>query len=847
LVLNAGEAPGKVSLLVLSLSDLHRGGDSVTAVTFESGLHLVYKPKDLATEVAFNEFLRWINARSGLLELLPLTVLNHGTHGWVTFAEHTSCADAAAVARYYQRVGMLLALMYALEATDCHYENLIAAGENPVLIDHETLFHHRVPEETNEELRESAIVRAVEEVSNSVMRIGLLPGWTVAKDKRVVYDASGLGGYGGQRVPFHRPRFSHPNTDGIELKLETGTLQKNPNIPEVDGAPAQLEDYKDEIVKGFRAMYEFLLAQRGVLLEPNGPLSDFRQAEVRFVFRATQVYASLQRQAQQPAFLRDGALYSIYLERLARAFLQLDNKPSSYPLLAAERHDLAQLDTPFFTARTDSADLHLNLTHNISRASVPSVIRNYFTGPSFELARERIQSLSPHDLDWQTRLIEISLQMRFADEGYTATLRTEADGVSVARDVRDVDLVAAAVALGEELRAHMTLGKDGSATWLGPTYMPESGRYQLSITGMNTYDGLPGIGLFAAALARVTGDPKWRELSYASFKFVRETLQKEADTGIRSIGIGGAAGFGSVLYALTRSGILLDDPTLIQDAVNALEHFTPKHIQEDNIYDVIGGSAGAILSLLAVYDTTGHPLALERAKEAAQHLLQARIVAENGRRSWRSIMARPLTGFSHGAAGIALALLRLYRYTGDEEVRAAAIEALEFEDIEFDPEKHNWYDLRDLVRGEPYDPAHPHFAAAWCHGAPGIGLARLGALNVYDNAQMRADIDAALDTTQHALQLLDNNPDHLCCGNVGRIELLWTASESLSRPELKEEARELAKQIVMNAKQKGGYLYSSFTPRGVFAPGLFVGGAGIGYQLLRFGVKEHLPNVLLWE
>ena len=32
-------------------------------------------------------------------------------------------------------------MLYALEATDFHSENLIAAGEHPVLVDLESLFH----------------------------------------------------------------------------------------------------------------------------------------------------------------------------------------------------------------------------------------------------------------------------------------------------------------------------------------------------------------------------------------------------------------------------------------------------------------------------------------------------------------------------------------------------------------------------------------------------------------------------------------------------------------------------------------------------------------------------------
>jgi lantibiotic modifying enzyme len=38
---------------------------------------------------------------------------------------------------------MLLALVQALEGTDCHLENIVASGDQPVLVDAETLLHPR--------------------------------------------------------------------------------------------------------------------------------------------------------------------------------------------------------------------------------------------------------------------------------------------------------------------------------------------------------------------------------------------------------------------------------------------------------------------------------------------------------------------------------------------------------------------------------------------------------------------------------------------------------------------------------------------------------------------------------
>ncbi|CAM5724428.1 hypothetical protein SANTM175S_04328 [Streptomyces antimycoticus] len=55
------------------------------------------------------------------------------------------CAAAPDAAGFYWRTGALLALVHALRGTDFHHENIIAAGEHPVLVDLEALLHPTAP------------------------------------------------------------------------------------------------------------------------------------------------------------------------------------------------------------------------------------------------------------------------------------------------------------------------------------------------------------------------------------------------------------------------------------------------------------------------------------------------------------------------------------------------------------------------------------------------------------------------------------------------------------------------------------------------------------------------------
>ena len=113
------------------------------ALTFADGRRLIYKPKDMGIDVAYNGLLAWLNAAGAPATLRPLRVPDRHTHGWVEHVEAGPVLYRDAVTCDYQRAGALMCLIYTLQGTDCHASNLIAAGEDPVLVDCETLLAPR--------------------------------------------------------------------------------------------------------------------------------------------------------------------------------------------------------------------------------------------------------------------------------------------------------------------------------------------------------------------------------------------------------------------------------------------------------------------------------------------------------------------------------------------------------------------------------------------------------------------------------------------------------------------------------------------------------------------------------
>lgn len=822
---------GQVVAIEPSLSDLHHNGHSVIAVTFASSLKLIYKPKDLGIEEAFFQLLAWLNEKEIPQPLKQLQLLNRSNYGWVEYVEHLPCPDEQSAVRFYHRAGMLLCLLYILSGADFHQENIIACGEHPVLIDLEMLMSARPREEGNPpDAQTNALYLAFEQYSYSVLSTSFLPKWEFGRDG-LAYDISGLGGTGGQQTHFRKLIWQNINTDGMVLNYEYVKTKSSSNIPILNGVHLLPSNYVEELVDGFRQMFQFLMAHKETLLAANSPLAKLAHQKVRSIFRPSQVYASLINETLQPKYLQNGVDRSIALDVLSKSFLKYESKPRNWRIIAAEQEALANLDLPLFTTYPDSADLIIN-SHQF--------IKQYFKEPSYDLVVARLRQLNKDDLEQQIGFIRSSLYTSIANEvEHPLSLSQQAALIDTTFPLTEEVLIQQAVNIAQELQKRAVRASDGSVTWMGMDYIPEAGRLQPKSMGYDFYDGSSGVAVFLAALAKITGSEEFHDLALGALKPIRNLVQNSNSVReqaiIKQIGIGGGKGLGSILYTLVRSSQFLEEPILLEDAQRLASLITATTIAADDKFDIISGTAGTILGLLAFYHATAHSPALELAKTCGYHLLNYRVVSDTGYHTWATVGGKLLTGISHGAAGIAYALLRLYAVVGDSSFLQAALEAIAYERSVFSPQAQNWLDFR----GEK-----PGFGMTWCHGAPGIGLARLGCLAILDTAEIRQDIDTALQSTQ---KFCLQDIDHLCCGNFGRIDVLLVAAQKLKQPELLEIIQKHTAFLIKKAEKVGFFQVFPSHFQGLYNPGFFQGTAGIGYELLRLAYPEQLPAVLLWE
>jgi type 2 lantibiotic biosynthesis protein LanM len=398
-------------------------------------------------------------------------------------------------------------------------------------------------------------------------------------------------------------------------------------------------------------------------------------------------------------------------------------------------------------------------------------------------------------------------------------------------------LVVQADAAADALSRH-AIRRGGSAAWIGLDWLGDSEVSQLVALGVDLYNGTAGIALFLAAHAAVTRREASATLARAALAHVCKTLHGAGAARLgRVVGLGAGTGLGSVIYALVGVARFLGDERYLDDARAAARLFSDELIAADRQLDALGGAAGGALGLLRLHRACPDDDVLQRAVACGRHLLAQPRLRVGEHRGWAVPGAgpNPLNGMSHGAAGFALALASLASATGNAEFAAAAAECLAFENASYDGERRNWPDLRNRNA--------PRWHWKWCHGAYGIGLARIAMAKTAPETApaLERDIRAAVAGADAGWPGRD---DTLCCGALGHIELLREAGAYLDRPDLRALGAARMMQLAASAAQTGSHRWNGGIER--FNLGLFRGIAGIGYAALR-QVDASLPNVLVWE
>ncbi|WP_193473829.1 type 2 lanthipeptide synthetase LanM family protein [Streptomyces griseomycini] len=840
------QGPADLDEVGLGAGDTHRGGRSVAVLTFKDGKKLVYKPRSLRVEVHFNRLLDWLNARGLHHRLRPLRVLDRDEYGWVEHVATSSCGDEDEVGRFFWRQGAHLALFHALCGSDMHLENVIAAGEHPVLVDLEAIFQAppRLTDDVADQRAPLMLGEAPRIVRESVLRIGLLPERMITVDEKGIYDAeiSGLAGSGGQLSPGRVPTVVASGTDEARVVRDRREMKETQNRVRLAGRPVDPLAHLDSLTAGFTDCYRIIEANRDGLLGAGGPVAGFGDVEVRFIPRPTLTYARLQMESWHPDLLRDSLDREIFFEMLSTGFADVPDRDA---LLATEQRQLADQDIPSFHTTPASTDLY---------DGYGVVARDFLETAGLEAVRSRITAMSSADLRRQVWCIRASMSGLTVGTGRVTTRESGSDDPRPLPDKEiDQDLAIAAARSVADLLLEAALSSDGEApSWLSVNFIGDR-FWKVGHAGLDLYSGVPGIALFLAQLAAVTGEARFRRPAERLAEQLVEVTRhlRVGAHPVAGLSIGGYGELGGLVYALTRLATVIGEPAMVESARDAAS-LCRARFAEDRVFDVISGTAGAALAIHALH--RAHPDdRTHDALEAAGATLADRAVHVPGGSAWRPAFedAPALLGFSHGASGIAYSLALVAEATGEDRFAELCGRALSYERHHFSPERGNWPDLRAIS-------GPGAFMNAWCHGAAGIGLARAAMLRLPVLSPwrdlMREDLRIATDRVRADL-IVDGRyagigNDSICHGDLGLVEALLTADSVLGG--FAEHgtgdgavlgrrcARAVAEHVLSGVLRPG-------VPDRVSTPGLLMGLSGIGYGLLRAAMPDRVPNVLLLE
>jgi len=407
-------------------------------------------------------------------------------------------------------------------------------------------------------------------------------------------------------------------------------------------------------------------------------------------------------------------------------------------------------------------------------------------------------------------------------------------------------LIEGAECFGREL-LEKAIRVDSGMTWECQGYLGPEKLGWLRSTSL--YSGVTGIALFLDELGRQTGKKVYTEAASEGLAWVSAAEEERGN-------IAGFTGQMSTIWPYLRREQCEPGGGHLAQAL-AIGAACAEHIAEmGDRDDLINGRAGTLLAYLHLYAASHEAWLLQPIADLVEMLIAQADSYECGLAWERNEgQRRALCGFSHGASGIGYVFSELAWFFNLAGFRWLTHQAFAYEDHWLKQYGH-WPDFRHGMYTPEIEEEHLAALAenrigffevakrrdAWCHGAPGIGLARAGAFARSGQQDLGKTLLTAYDQTL-AADSATQQEYILCHGRAGNAELFLEAARALKDPERAAPAYSVAAGILdglaRNQPFKSGLV-------GMSEPdtSLFCGNAGIGYFLLRLVDPESVPSIL---
>lgn len=735
-------------------SDFHGNGKSVVIIETDRKKKILYKPHTLANEIFLQDLLEEIYGDLGLGTFRYLELERNG-YGWVEEVTWEACENRDEVKAFYIRAGVLAAAAYILGIGDLHYENIIAHGEFPVIVDVETLFQHMDP-----------LYEWTEKTTDfySVLSSGLFPGGSADRN------TAGITGGNDSLSAKKMPVILCDKTSGICVAYRQVQMPAGKNYVRCRGKKSNWKDYEREVESGLRMAYTWFCGHKEDVIKRVTDLKD--KLKSRYVSGGTQHFGLSLFASVHPEVMQSRSGRKEYLQRIYK-----DRKLGKQESEAVLRGDIPS----FFRKLTDR-----NLYDERGIQSC-----DYFEHTIEEQIYNRLRRLSLEDCELQKRVIKIAagwlghgpVKERIGEEIAGDPDDGSFDGVGCAKQI-------AACILENAVRQR------GKLYWLGAE--EEKERVRVRPVDIYFYGGIAGIAVFFRKLHQdcgVYGDT-CEELEEELFSYTDRVYRKEIPPATGYPGM--YCGEGSIVYAYQ----LLYQITGIKKYLE----YAGKHaeilircVKPDSEFDLLYGNAGAVLVLCRQYVETKEQIYLTEALKALEYLDHSCIESAQGITWFKQAEGNPVCSMAHGNSGVLLAYAGMYAIVHEDALWKKMHKIMAYEDQYYQKEYENWADFRkERDQWETY---------AWCNGGVGVIYARYLAEMWNPGKFSYFNINDRVRRLCGKMKMKEEMC--LCHGNMGNLLVVQKITEGMDgkmaewKNEFSRKVKKILEAYCLNLKDTG--------------------------------------------
>jgi lantibiotic modifying enzyme len=362
------------------------------------------------------------------------------------------------------------------------------------------------------------------------------------------------------------------------------------------------------------------------------------------------------------------------------------------------------------------------------------------------------------------------------------------------------------------------------------------------------YTGMAGVVLFYLELHNATGDERALQMARGGADYLLASLPDEvgrADMGLYT-GLAGTAIVLEHAHAATGDDRYQQGVRRALALISSAARPNGLGVDWNDSTDIISGSAGIGLTLLALHDRTREFPARELAERAGDRLIERSRLVDPSKRTWLISPQNPRNypNFSHGTAGVSFFLARLSASSGTKAHLDAALAGERWLSsiTTIDPDGG-----RKIYHSAPGN--EQIYYLSWCHGPAGTArlYRALGAVTRDPQWDRRVN-ELALGI--RSMKVPERSPGFWnnisqCCGNCGVSEFFVGLHRRSGDARHLTYAEDIAHDTLRRATAEGNghkWIQAEHRVRPellVAQTGLMQGAAGVGLAMLHLdGARE---------